>query len=95
MFCQAITAAEAAYSRSMTAVSRIKLASEYDGPSLRTALTRFSDVPWLLGEVGPWEAFYLPADLPHPALDCCMLLRRKHAEHAHHFLYHIASRVVL
>jgi len=50
--CQAVTAAEATYSRAMTAVSRVKLVSEYDGPTLRTALTRFSDVPWLLGEVG-------------------------------------------
>lgn len=48
---QAITAAEAAYSRAMTASSRVKLWSEFDGPSLRSALSRLSDVPWLLGEV--------------------------------------------
>lgn len=48
---QAMTSAEAAYSRAMTAVSRVKLAGELDGPSLRAALTRLSDVPWLVGEV--------------------------------------------
>lgn len=48
---QAITAAEAAYSRSMTAVSRVKLWSDLDGPSIRPVLKRLSDIPWLLGEV--------------------------------------------
>lgn len=48
---QAVTSAEAAYTRAMNAVSRVRLVSECDGPTLRAALTRFSDVPWMVGEV--------------------------------------------
>lgn len=48
-----MTSAEAAYSRAMTAVSRVKLTSEFDGPSLKAALHRLSDLPWLIGEVLP------------------------------------------
>ena len=37
----------------MNAVSRVKLVSECDGATLRAALSRFSDIPWLIGEVAP------------------------------------------
>ena len=49
---QALSSAEAAYTRAMNAVSRVKLVGECDGPTLRAALARFSDIPWLIGEVG-------------------------------------------
>lgn len=48
---QAVTAAEASYTRALNAASRVKLISECDGPSLRTAALRFSDIPWLVAEV--------------------------------------------
>ena len=46
---QAFAAAEAAYSRAMSAVAKLSLSSEADGPSLRAAMARASDLPDLMG----------------------------------------------
>ncbi|KAI7845759.1 hypothetical protein COHA_000673 [Chlorella ohadii] len=46
---QAFAAAEAAYSRAMSAVAKLSLSSEADGPSLRAAMARASDLPDMMG----------------------------------------------
>ena len=47
--CQAFAAAETAYARAMSAVSKLSLCSEADGPSLRAAMQQFSDRPMMMG----------------------------------------------
>lgn len=46
---QAFAAAEAAYSRAMSAVAKLSLSSEADGPSLRATMARASDLPDMMG----------------------------------------------
>lgn len=48
---QAMTGAEAAYIKVMRAVSHVNLAGDCDGPAMRSALQRFSDLPYVLSEV--------------------------------------------
>ncbi|KAL4448994.1 hypothetical protein ABPG77_007711 [Micractinium sp. CCAP 211/92] len=46
---QAFAAAETAYARAMSAVAKLSLCSEADGPSLRAAMQQFSDLPMMMG----------------------------------------------
>lgn len=46
---QAFAAAETAYARAMSAVAKLSLCSEADGPTLRAAMQQFSDLPELMG----------------------------------------------
>ncbi|KAL4422671.1 hypothetical protein ABPG75_008868 [Micractinium tetrahymenae] len=46
---QAFAAAESAYARAMSAVAKLSLCSEADGPSLRAAMEQFSDLPMMMG----------------------------------------------
>eukprot|EP00884_Botryococcus_braunii_P012143 jgi/Botrbrau1/2092/Bobra.0047s0050.1 len=47
---QALAAAEGAYTRAMTAVSKITLVGDCDGATLRAALHGFSDLPFVVGQ---------------------------------------------
>ena len=53
---QACANAEAAYTRTLTAASRVKLVGDCDGASVRGALDGFSDLPFMVGQVSD-EAF--------------------------------------
>ena len=43
--------AEVAYTKTMRTVSHVNLAGDCDGPAMRAALQRFSDLPYVLSEV--------------------------------------------
>ena len=47
-----MAASEAAYMRALRTVSHVNLAGDCDGPAMRAALQRFSDLPYILSEVG-------------------------------------------
>ena len=48
---QACANAEAAYTRTLTAASKVKLVGDCDGASVRGALDGFSDLPFMVGQV--------------------------------------------
>ena len=48
---QACANAEAAYTRTLTAASKVKLVGDCDGASVRGALDGFSDLPFMIGQV--------------------------------------------
>jgi hypothetical protein len=51
LFCmQACANAEAAYTRTLTAASKVKLVGDCDGASVRGALDGFSDLPFMVGQ---------------------------------------------
>ena len=50
---QACAGAEAAYTRALTAASRVALVGDCDGASLRGALSGFSDLPFMVAQV--WD----------------------------------------
>jgi hypothetical protein len=53
---QACAGAEAAYVRALEAASKVPLVGHCDGASLRAALDGFSDLPFMVGQVGTWKA---------------------------------------
>ena len=48
---QACANAEAAYTRTLTAASKVKLVGDCDGASVRGALDGLSDLPFMIGQV--------------------------------------------
>lgn len=50
---QACAGAEAAYTRALTAASKVPLVGGCDGASLRAALCGFSDLPFMVGQARP------------------------------------------
>lgn len=48
---QALASAETAYTRAMTAVSKVALVGDCDGATLRAALHGFSNLPFIVGQV--------------------------------------------
>lgn len=48
---QAMAQAEAAYVRVMRTASHVNLSGDCDGPAMRAAMQRFSDLPYILSEV--------------------------------------------
>lgn len=48
---QACAGAEAAYTRALSAASKVPLVGNCDGASLRAALDGFSDLPFMVGQV--------------------------------------------
>ena len=54
---QACANAEAAYTRTLTAASKVKLVGDCDGASVRGALDGFSDLPFMIGQVPHSRAF--------------------------------------
>lgn len=51
---QACANAEAAYTRTLTAASKVKLVGDCDGASVRGALDGFSDLPFMVGQASLW-----------------------------------------
>ena len=56
---QACANAEAAYTRTLTAASKVKLVGDCDGASVRGALDGFSDLPFMIGQVAHEPRFPL------------------------------------
>lgn len=54
---QACANAEAAYTRTLTAASKVKLVGDCDGASVRGALDGFSDLPFMIGQVTQKQTF--------------------------------------
>ena len=48
---QACAGAEAAYTRALSAASKVRLVGGCDGASLHAALDGFSDLPFMVGQV--------------------------------------------
>ena len=60
---QAMQNAEGGYVKVMRAVSHVNLIGDCDGAAMRSALQRFSDMPYILSEVGPTHLDHAPASL--------------------------------
>ena len=58
---QACANAEAAYTRTLTAASKVKLVGDCDGASVRGALDGFSDLPFMVGQasLSPFQLSYI------------------------------------
>ena len=68
---QACANAEAAYTRTLTAASKVKLVGDCDGASVRGALDGFSDLPFMVGQVtdkdrrGQCRVFHMCGTMRH------------------------------